>query len=121
MVVAGVSLAALVLTVLTFEDAPPANRTAPIDPLAIALAGAGSVAAFFGASELLTHEFLSPITFIPLIGGLALIVVLIVYQFRAKRPLLTIRSMLTSTMPVAGIVVALFAAAARNTIPARGR
>jgi hypothetical protein len=61
---------------------------------------------------LLTHKFLSPITFVPLVGGLALIVVLIVYQFRAKRPLLTIRSMLTSTMPVAGIVVALFAAAA---------
>jgi MFS family permease len=111
-VVAGVSLASLVLTVLTFEDAPPANRNAPFDPLAIALAAGGSIAAFFGASELLTHKFLSPITFVPLIGGLALIVVLIVYQFRARRPLLTIRSMLTSTMPVAGIVVALFAAAA---------
>ena len=48
----------------------------------------------------------------PLLGGLAPIVVLIVYQYRAKRPLLTIRTMLTSTMPVAGIVVALFAAAA---------
>ena len=44
--------------------------------------------------------------------GLATIVVLIGYQFRAMRPLLTIRSMLTSTMPVAGIVVALCAAAA---------
>ena len=111
-IIAGVSLAALVLTVLTFEDAPPANPNAPFDPPAIGLAAAGSVAAFFGASELLTHKFLSPITFVPLVGGLALIVVLIVYQFRAKRPLLTIRSMLTSTMPVAGIVVALFAAAA---------
>jgi hypothetical protein len=39
-------------------------------------------------------------------------VVLIVYQYRAKQPLLRIRTMLTSTMPVAGIVVALFAAAA---------
>ena len=48
----------------------------------------------------------------PLLGGLATIIVLIVYQFRAKRPLLTIRTMLTSTIPVAGIVVALFAAAA---------
>ena len=48
----------------------------------------------------------------PLLGGLAVIVVLIVYQFRATRPLLTIRTLLTSTMPVAGIVVALLAAAA---------
>ncbi len=41
-----------------------------------------------------------------------MIVVLIVYQYRAPQPLLTIRTMLSSTMPVAGIVVALFAAAA---------
>ena len=51
----------------------------------------------------------------PLIGGLALIVTLVVNQYRAKRPLLTIRSMLTSTVPVAGIVVALAAAAASVT------
>ncbi len=47
-----------------------------------------------------------------MLGGLALIVVLIVYQFRARRPLLTIRTMLTSSIPVAGVGVALFAAAA---------
>jgi MFS family permease len=111
-IVAGVSLAALMLTILTFEDAPPANRSAPFDPLAITLAAGGSVAAFFGASQLLTHKFLDPVALVPLLTGLALIVVLIVYQFRAKRPLLTIRSMLTSTMPVAGVVVALCAAAA---------
>jgi MFS family permease len=50
-----------------------------------------------------------------LIGGLALIVALIVNQYRARRPLLTIRSMLTSTVPVAGIIVALAAAAASVT------
>jgi MFS family permease len=111
-VVAAISLAALALSVLTFEDAPPADRTAPWGPAAIGLAAAGSAAAFFGASELLTHRFLGPTTFIPLLGGLALIVVLVVYQARARRPLLTIRSMLSSTMPVAGIIVALFAAAA---------
>ncbi len=116
--VVGVSLASLALTVLTFEDAPPANRSAPFDPLAITLAAAGSVAAFFGASQLLTHRFLDAVAFVPLVVGLALIVVLIVYQFRAKRPLLTIRSMLSTTMPVAGIVVALFAAAASVSVTA---
>ena len=45
-------------------------------------------------------------------GGLALIVVLVVYQFRSRRPLLTVRTMLTSAIPVAGVGVALFAAAA---------
>jgi MFS family permease len=111
-IIAGIAAAALVLSLLTFEDAPPANPSAPRDVKAIALAGAGSVAAFYGASELLTHKFLDLRTFGLLIGGLALIVVLVVYQFRAKRPLLTIRSMLTSTIPVAGIIVALCAAAA---------
>ena len=111
-VIAAIAASALVLAVLTFDDAPPADPDSPRDPLAIALAGVGCVAAFFGASELLTHPFLAGETIAPLLGGLATIVVLIVYQFRARRPLLTIRSMLTSTMPVAGIVVALFAAAA---------
>ncbi len=111
-VVAAISLAALVLSVLTFEDAPPADRSAPNAPVPIALAAVGCVAAFFGASQLLTHRFLAPEAFEPLIGGLALIVALVTQQHRARRPLLTIRSMLTSTIPVAGIVVALFAAAA---------
>jgi predicted MFS family arabinose efflux permease len=111
-IIAAIALSALVLSVLTFDDAPPANPDSPRDLPAIALAAIGCAAAFFGASELLTHPFISGETIAPLLAGLATIVVLIVYQFRAKRPLLTIRSMLTSTMPVAGIVVALFAAAA---------
>jgi len=111
-VIATIALAALALAVLTFDDAPPADPDSPRDLPAIALAAVGCVSAFFGASELLTHSFLDPVTIVPLLSGLAVIVVLIVYQFRAKRPLLTIRTMLTSTMPVAGIVVALCAAAA---------
>jgi len=111
-VVAAVSVAALALSLLTFEDAPPADLGAPRDPLAITLAGVGAGAAFFGASELLTHSFTATITIVPLLGGLAVIVALVVNQSTRARPLLTIRSMLTGTIPVAGIVVALFAAAA---------
>jgi MFS family permease len=111
-IVAGIALTALVLSVLTFEDAPPADPSAPKDPVAIVMAAVGAGAAFFGASELLTHKFLSPITVLPLLGGLVIIVALIASQATRKRPLLTIRSMLTSTIPVAGIVIALFAAAA---------
>jgi len=110
--VAGISLVALLLTLLTFEDAPPADPSAPRDPVAIGLATAGCVAAFYGASELLTHRFVGPQTLLPLLVGLALIVTLVVNQYRSRRALLTIRTMLTSTMPVAGIVVALAAAAA---------
>jgi MFS family permease len=111
-VVAAVSLVALVLSLLTFEDAPPADRSAPREPGTLLLAAAGCGAAFYGAAELLSHRFVSPLTLLPLIVGLLLIVALIVHQFRDKHPLLIIRPMLTSTIPVAGLVIALFAAAA---------
>jgi MFS family permease len=107
-----IAVSALVLAVLTFEDAPPADPTSPRDPLALILAAVGCVAAFFGASQLTSHAFLDPIAIVPLIGGLAVIVILVVYQATARNPLLTIRDMLTSTIPVAGIVLALLAAAA---------
>ena len=111
-IIAAIAASALILAVLTFDDAPAANPDSPRDLPAIALAAVGCAAAFFGASELLSNPFLSVVTIVPLLGGLATIIVLVVYQFRAKEPLLTIRPLLTSTMPVAGIVVALFAAAA---------
>jgi hypothetical protein len=111
-IVAGVSVLALLLALLTFEDAPPANLDAPRDLRAIGLAAAGCVAAFLGASQLTTHGFLDVEVIVPLLGGLALIIILIVYQFRTPRPLLTVRTMLTKSIPVAGVVVALFAAAA---------
>jgi MFS family permease len=111
-IVAAISAVALLLAVLTFDDAPPANPDSPRDLPAIALATIGCVAAFFGASELTSHRFLDPATILPLISGLATIIALVVYQYRAKQPLLTIRTMLSSSIPVAGIIVALFAAAA---------
>lgn len=111
-IVSAISLMALLLALLTFEDAPPADPESPRDLRAVTLAAIGCFAAFFGASQLLAHRFLDPVAIAPLIGGLATIVLLIVYQYRAKRPLLTIRPMLSSTIPVAGITVALFAAAA---------
>jgi MFS family permease len=111
-IVAGVAATALVLAVLTFEDAPPADPESPKDPLALSMAAVGCVAAFFGAAQLTSHAFLDPIAIIPLVGGLAVIVALIVYQATAKNPLLTIGEMVKSTIPVAGIVLALLAAAA---------
>ena len=68
-------LTALVLAILTFEDAPPADPDSPRDPLALGMAAVGCVAAFFGASQLTSHAFLDPIAIVPLVGGLAVIVV----------------------------------------------
>jgi len=111
-IVAAIALVALVLAALTFDDAPPADLNAPRDLPAIALAAVGCAAAFIGAAQLTSHGFSDPAVSVPMLGGLALIVALIVYQFRARRPLLTIRTVLTSSIPVAGVGVALFAAAA---------
>jgi nucleotide-binding universal stress UspA family protein/MFS family permease len=113
-IVAGIAALGLVMSLLTFQDAPPADRTAPRDGLAIGLAAVGSVTAFWGTSELLTHRFGDPVAIVPLLVGLGLIITLWVYQYRAPRPLLTVRT-LTSTIPVTGIVVAIFAAAAATS------
>jgi len=113
-IVAGIAATALVMSILTFQDAPPADRTAPRDALAIGLAATGSVAAFWGAAELFTHRFLDPAAIVPLLAGVVLIVILWVYQYRSPRPLLTVRA-LASTIPVGGIVIAIFAAAAATS------
>ncbi|HEY2553562.1 MAG TPA: MFS transporter [Streptosporangiaceae bacterium] len=113
-IVTGIAALGLLMSLLTFQDAPPADPTAPRDGLAIGLAAVGSLAAFWGTSELLTHRFLDPIAIIPLLAGLAVITILWIYQYRAPRPLLTVRS-LASTIPVAGIIVAICAAAAATS------
>jgi nucleotide-binding universal stress UspA family protein/MFS family permease len=113
-IVAGIAAIGLLLSLLTFQDAPPADPSAPRDPLAIGLAASGAVAAFWGVSELVSHRFLDPVVVVPTLVGLLLIVTLWVYQFRAKHPLLQLRS-LTGTIPVSGIVAAVFAAAAATS------
>jgi nucleotide-binding universal stress UspA family protein/MFS family permease len=126
-IIAAIAVLALVLSVLTFVDAPPAAAESPDepragdaagsadgppkDPLAVGLAAAGCLLAFYGASELRTHEFVGARTLLPLAVGASLIAVLVSYQFTAKRPLLAVRGILRSTFPVAGIVAAICAAA----------
>ncbi len=115
-VAVAVSALVVVLVVLTYEHTPPANRQAPKDPVAIGLAALGPVAAFFGASELTTHPFVSTITMIPLFGGLALIISLIVWETKSRNPLLPLGPLLESTIPVSGVVIALCAAAASVSV-----
>jgi len=113
-IVAGIAFAGLLMSLLTFQDAPPADPSAPRDGVAIGLAATGSVAAFWGAAELLTHRFLDLVAVIPLLVGLVLLLTLWVYEYRARRPLLILRSLAT-TIPVSGIVVGICAAAASTS------
>lgn len=109
--VAAVGGLALVLAVLTFEDTGPSEPSAPWDVLAVALAACGCASAFFGAGELEVAASPTAVALVPLIAGFALIVALVVYQYRARRPLMPMRAMAT-TFPVAGITIAMFASAA---------
>lgn len=110
-IVAGCGVVAWLLALLTYEDVEPQDTSAPWDWVAIGLAGVGCTAAFFGASELETHRFLSLLTFPPLVGGVLLVLALVVHQYVVKRPLMPVKQLAT-TKPVAGIIFALTAGAA---------
>jgi MFS family permease len=108
--VAGVGMLALLFAVLTFEDQPPADRSAPWDIVAVALAGGGCAAAFFGAAHLQASGP-GPGSLAPLLAGLAMIVALVVHQYRSKQPLMPVRQLVT-TFPVCGILIVVCASAA---------
>ncbi len=110
-IVCGIGALALVLSLLTFEDAPPQEPEAPRDWTAIVLAGSGCAAAFFGASELQTHPMLDLIVFAPLLIGAGLLLTLIVHQVRAHDPLMPMGQLL-HTFPVAAVTIAISAGAA---------
>ena len=79
-----ISAAALVLAVLTFEDAPPADRRLAAGPAGDRAGGRrlrGRVLRRLRAAE---PPLPGRSTFVPLLGGLALIVVLVVNQYRAQ-------------------------------------
>lgn len=105
-IVLGVSAAALVLAVLTFQDQPPVDPEAPVDIVAMVLAGLGCGASFFGAAMMRAHHILDPIVLVPILGGLLTIVALVGYETRQKRPLMPVRNA-AQTIATSGIVVAM--------------
>ncbi len=109
-IAAGVGLLALVLTALTFTDVPPQDPKMKLDLESLALASIGCTAAFFGASNLSDHAFLSAIVLIPMIFGLGCIIGLIFHQVHVEDPIMPIKQM-GHTIPVAAILLALFAGA----------
>jgi MFS family permease len=109
-VVAGIAAVAWILSVLTFEDAEPQDKDAPWDWPAVALALVGCVAAFFGAAELEIRMHATGLALATLFAGLALVVAMIVHQYRKRNPLMPVEQLAT-TFPVVGILVALAASA----------
>jgi MFS family permease len=110
-IVAGLGALALVFALLTFEDQPPQDDSAPWDWVAQLLAGCGCAAAFFGAAQLESHPMMSLLVFLPLIGGLAMVAILVLYEYLQPDPLMPVRSLAT-TLPVGGITIAICGGAA---------
>ena len=109
-VVAGVGVVALAFVLLTFEDEPPADRSAPWDFVALGLAGFGCAAAFFGAAQL-EASGPGPASLTPLLVGIAMICALVVHQYHSRHPLMPVRQIAT-TLPVVGLVIVMFASSA---------
>lgn len=109
--VAGVAALALLFSLLTFQDAPPVDRSSPWDLVAVGLAVVGCGAAFFGAGELQASGKADVLSLVPLIGGFVALVALVVYEYRLPNPLMPVRAAAT-TAPVTGIWTALTASAA---------
>ncbi len=108
--VAGLSVLALLFSLLTFEDDSAQDLEAPWDLAALALAVLGCGAAFFGAGRLQATSSVGPGSLVPLIAGLAMIVILVVVEYRMRNPLMPVQAAAT-TLPVTGIFIALTASA----------
>ena len=114
-IVCGLGFAAFTLAILTFSDQPAIDKKAPWAPSAILLAGLGCGATFFASAELTSHPFVSTWVLMPLLIGLSCIVLLVLGQYHARRPLMPVRQLAT-TFPVAGILVAICAGAASVSV-----
>lgn len=97
-VIAAIDAAALVFTVLTDEDAPQEDHCVAWSPAVAGFAVSGCVAAFYRASELLMHRFTHAQTLAPLLGGLALLFVLAMWQHESRTPALSPTN-LSTTIP----------------------
>lgn len=109
--VAGLACLALLFSLLTYEDQEPQDRSAPWDVVAVVGAAAGCGAAFFGAGELEAGAGASVLAVAPLAAGLAIVGLLVLYQYRLERPLMPVRQLAT-TLPVIGVLVAICASGA---------
>jgi MFS family permease len=109
-IVTGLGAGAFLLSLLTFHDQDPMNPDAPWAPGALIMAAVGCGLTFFASAELTSHPFVSTWVMLPLLIGLVTIVLLVVQQYTAKRPLMPVKQ-LASTFPVVGIIVAITAGA----------
>ena len=108
-------LAAIGLGLLAFEHKEASNPGTRIDWQAIPLALGATFLPFFGTAWLTRSSFGSPGFLAPVTIGLALVVVLIVSQYRKKNPLMPVRP-IRHTLPITGTLGAMVVGAAFTTL-----
>ncbi|HVV24034.1 MAG TPA: MFS transporter [Pseudonocardiaceae bacterium] len=115
--VAVVGLAGWLTGRLAFAaDAPgDLNRGMGFDWSAIPVAAAATVLPFVGVSWLSRDSFGSTGFLMPLVTGLAALVLLVVRQYRKAEPLMPVR-LLAHTLPVTGVSAAMVAGAGFTTL-----
>ncbi len=99
-------LVGALLTWRTLPDRRGLNPDQPLDPAVFPLAAAGTVLPFFGAAQLTTHAFGSPLVWVPLAVGVAALGALVTSQYRRRSPLIPVEK-LNSTLPLAGTACAM--------------
>lgn len=109
--VAGALMVGAVLTALTVPPRDPFNPDQELNATLFPLTVAATVLPFFGVSQLAEHPAGDPIVWAPLAGGVAALVILVVYQYRHRAPLIPVEG-LSSTLPIAGTVCAMVGGAA---------
>jgi MFS family permease len=105
-VMTAIGVGTVVFALLTYKDQDPQDSDAPVDIVALVLCAGGCAAAFFGVSELIGHHLISTIVLVPVGAGIAMLIAVLAYEHRHPDPLIPVERLAT-TLPVAGILVAM--------------
>lgn len=98
----------IVLTPILVTNRPAPNPQLRIDAPALILAVTGPLLAFFGCAQLGWHGWGDWQVYVPLVIGIALLILLLVVEVLQEEPLMPVR-LLGRPIAVAGIVIAIVA------------
>gem|GEM_PF-1409982 len=96
-------LAAVGLGIFTFGKRDPTAPETPIDWFALIVAGFGTVVASVGFGQLAQRPFTDPLAWGPIVAGLALILWLLVGEYRKDESLVPIKPLLSSLAIIGAI------------------
>lgn len=106
-----IGLVTFVLALVSLAERDALNPGARIDFLALGLAAAGVVLAFYGVGQLMKSGWGSPLFYLPLAAGALMLISLVIVEGVRPEPLMPVEP-LTTTFPVMGILAAIISGAA---------